>query len=238
MSTLHPANALFQESPFSPAQPSQALPYSPSLSPAYHQLPQHTPETTIVPPSTSITPSPIPETDQSTASSFSPPPTSPLLQSSTTDSPAIGTVFANRIFTCISPECSNVQFGRLADLFRHYGQRHEPGLRSQYFCRVEGCWRSRDGAPAVDSSIQNGVKGGRVLKKKSATKIAEKGIGKGVGVGRGRSFGTRRDKRGEHEKSVHKVDLDDFDEGAKEKGKRKRRTKAAVQEKDGNTDVA
>ncbi|KAL5410480.1 hypothetical protein PMIN03_005368 [Paraphaeosphaeria minitans] len=81
----------------------------------------------------------------------------------------IGYVFSNKSkFKCIKSECKDLQFGRMADLRRHYDQTHAMS-RVQYFCSVSGCSRSH----------------------------ASTG-------GRGRSFGTRKDKRDEHERNVHK----------------------------------
>jgi len=92
------------------------------------------------------------------------------LSRATRDENPIGLVYSNkRKFKCSKSTCSDLTFGRMADLRRHYDQTHARH-RVQYYCGFDGCSRSH---------AQTG--------------------------GRGRSFGTRKDKRDEHERNVHKM---------------------------------
>lgn len=112
------------------------------------------------------TPCPPPSPPSNTASAAKKP---RRAQRSHSNDEPIGYVYFDKSkFKCNKSECKDLQFGRMADLRRHYDQTHAKN-RLQYFCSVSGCSRSH----------------------------ASTG-------GRGRSFGTRKDKRDEHERNVHK----------------------------------
>lgn len=54
-----------------------------------------------------------------------------------------GYVFASGQFGCAQSECADFRFGRQADYRRHHTVAHAKKARSEYFCTVEGCDRSR-----------------------------------------------------------------------------------------------
>lgn len=109
---------------------------------------------------------------------------------------------------------------------------------------MEGCARSRGGATSAataDPAVVGGggVRSGRVKKRYSAasttaaTELRRGDAGKEMGVGRGRSFGTRRDKRAEHERCMHEIYEDSWDgEKGKRKGKGKRKSHKEEEEEE------
>ncbi|CAI6342535.1 unnamed protein product [Periconia digitata] len=114
---------------------------------------------------------------------------------SNNSSPPFGIVLPNKTFTCTSVSCSNLKFGRLADLRRHHRTIHAPTLYAQYYCRVEGCNRSN-----LDERMEKLDEKGKLS-----------GIEKFTIVRRGVGFGMRKDKRDEHERVVHALEDDTSD---------------------------
>ncbi|KAF2739546.1 hypothetical protein EJ04DRAFT_334864 [Polyplosphaeria fusca] len=70
-----------------------------------------------------------------------PTPTRPRKRQQTESVEIIGHVLSNKKFRCSNKNCMNANFGRQADLRRHYEQRHERN-RAEYFCPHSGCSRS------------------------------------------------------------------------------------------------
>ncbi|PVI02209.1 hypothetical protein DM02DRAFT_313895 [Periconia macrospinosa] len=240
---LSPTRTTFPHADISPVYSSHIVPYIPNTSNAVEATKQAS-VSTVIPPSvpslSSISviksppasshaspspspPSPLPGLNTPTSYPIEPPKSSP--------SAAIGLVLANKTFSCLQPTCSSSRtFGRLADLYRHINQQHTPGLREHFYCRQIGCPRSIDGPRAANTvipstltlAVKDGVSSGRV-QKRAGTTILAKDRGRGMGVGRGWSFGTRKDKRGEHERSVHGILNEDFWKAEKKEGRNEKK---------------